>query len=197
MSDLYRLERTLIGERLIEVTRPEEATHAAVSLLRRLAEERACETAALRSEGERARQRVRDLELQLGRATHHVDQAETTAAHARRELERLRADAERLAAATRKLSEKNTSLIGEKKRMREQLVAKHGLPRIAYRLEVDRTDQAYEQLVYILEAFPHVDHRRDALAEARRMAVQRGGRLRQLRLDTTAWRAVIHLPIEG
>lgn len=42
--------------------------------------------------------------------------------------------------------------------------------RRAARIEVDRAEQAHEQLVYVLDAFTHVEHRRDALAEARRKA---------------------------
>ena len=188
-SELYRLEHSLVGDRLMPITRPEEATHAGVALLRRMLEDWRREAAALRSEGVRREQRIAELEAQLGRAIHRGDQADARAAHHEQEVTRA-------SAALRKLAEKNGELIGEKKRLRDQLVAKHGLPAIHYRIDVDRDGQAYESLVFVLEAFPHPEHRRAALAEARQQEERSGGRLRNVRLDTVAWRAIVQQPIE-
>ncbi len=47
-----------------------------------------------------------------------------------------------------------------------------------------------------LDAFPHKERVREALAEGHRVAARQGGQLRGLRLDTTAWRAVIQTVIE-
>ncbi len=182
----YRLERTLVGERLVPVTRAEEATHAGIALIHHMTDAQAHAVATLRADLEQRTRRVRELEVQLGRAVHRVDQAEALAAQRQTETALH-------AAAVQRLVDKNATLIGEKRRLREQLVAKYPPPPIHYRLDVDRDDQARESVVLTLDAFPHRDRMREALAEARRLADRRGGQVRQLRLDTVAWRAVVQL----
>ena len=189
MPDFYRLERTLRGERLVAVDRPEEATHAGIALVRRLAEDRLREVAALRGEAERLRQRLQALDAQLAHAVHTTDQAQM--AVARHEQETTRAQS-----VARKLAAKNAELIGEKRRIRDQLIAKHPLPAIHYRIDIDREDQARQTITLLLDTFPHPDKTGEALAEARRQAERRGGQLRQLRLDTVAWRALVQLPVD-
>lgn len=189
-TDLYRLERTLVGERLVTVARLEEATHAGVVLLRRLMETHARETAALRAEVDRLTRRARDLETQYGRAIHQVDQAEMVAAQRHEETRRLTQTRDRLV-------QKNAELVGEKRRLQAALAGKTPLPPIHYRIDIDRDDTARESIVSTLDVFPHKERVHEALAEARRVAPQRHrGQLRSLRLDATAWRVVIQRVIE-
>jgi hypothetical protein len=194
-TDLYRLERTVLGERLVPVPRPEEATHVAVALLRRVSEERARETAMLRAEKAQATARIHDLEIKLGRAIHNVDQSESLAAQEKTEADQLREEAGRVRVALGKLVEKNSALIGEKKQLKDALIGKHELPAVHYKIEFTRDEEAYEHVTYVLDAFPDKAHTPEAIAEARRHAQARGGQLRQLRLDMVAWRAIVQLPL--
>ncbi len=188
--DLYRLERTLVGERLVTVARLEEATHAGVVLVRQLMETHTRETATLQAEVDRLTRRARDLETQYGRAIHQVDQAEMVAAQRQEEIARLVVTRDRLI-------QKNAELVGEKRRFREALTGKHPLPPVHYRIDIDRDDTARESIIVTLDVFPHKERVHEALAEARRVAERHRGQLRSLRLDTTAWRVVIQRVIEG
>jgi len=186
---LYRVERTLLGDRLMPVTRVEDATHADIAVVRRLTDARAREAARCRADAVRAGQRIRDLETQVARAIHRIDQAEMVAAQRQEEITRL--------TKTRDLVvQKNAEVVGEKRRLRDALVGKTPLPVIHYRVDLDRDEIARETVVVTLDAFPHKERIREALAEARRQAARHHGELRSLRLDTSAWRAVIHRVID-
>lgn len=190
-SDLYRLERTRVGgERLTPVQTLAEATHAGIAGVRHLIEAHARQDAASRAEIERLRAHVASLDLRVGRAIHTVDQAEMRAAQETEVAARLRVSVQRL-------ETKIAEVIDEKRRLRAALIGQKPLPVIHYRLDVDRDDVARESIAVTLDAFPHQDRLPDALAEARRVAERRDGQLRTLRLDTTAWRAVIQRIIDG
>lgn len=185
---LYRLEKTLIGERLVAVARVDDATHVAMTSVRHIVDESTRHNQALQEERQRLALHIQDLETQLGRALRRVEQAELMITEQQRE-------AVRHGASLRKLLAKNAALIGEKRRIRDLLVAKHAPPPIHYRVDIDRDDQARESIVITLDAFPDRAHARDALAEARRAAERRDGQLKTLRLDTVAWRAVVQQPM--
>lgn len=183
-SELFRIEHTLVGDRLVPVATPVEATHVAVSLVRRLT-----------SEHEQVGGRVRELEVRLGRAIHRVDQAESVAAQSAREAEQAREQLAEQKDAVRKLAEKNAAVIAEKRKLRDALIAKHGLPAISYRIDIDRENRALETVVIVLDTLPHRERTAQALAEARRQALRHNGQLRALRLDTAAWRAIVQVPV--
>lgn len=185
----YRLDKALVGDRLVPVTTEGEATHATIASLRRLMAEGEHARRAFQAEGQRMTGRVHDLEVQLGQAQHRADQAELLVAQQQRETALH-------GAAVRKLMAKNAALIGEKRRIRDMLMAKHAPIPIHYRIDVDREDQARESIVVTLDTFPDKSHAHEALAEARRMATRRGGQLKTLRLDTVAWRAVVQQMID-
>ena len=156
----------------------EEATHAGIGVV-----------VGLRTQVEHLRGRVAALEVQLGRAIHQVDQAESQTAQYKELVVRLKGSITCLEA-------KNAELLTEKQRLRDSLLGTHPLPVIHYRIEVDRDDTAYEHIVELLDAFPDKAHTREALAEARRLAARTGGRVRHLRLDS-AWQVVIRRIIDG
>jgi len=185
---LYRLEKTLVGERLIPVARPDDATHVALASVRRIVDEATRQQQALQEEGQQLARRTQDLEVQLSRALRRAEQAELMVAQQQRE-------AVQHGATVRKLMAKNVALIGEKRRIRDMLIAKHAPTPIHYRVDIDREDQARESIVITLDAFPDKRHARAALAEARRAAERRDGQLKTLRLDTVAWRAVVQQPM--
>ncbi len=185
----YRLDKALVGDRLVPVATEGEATHATIGSLRRLMAEGEQARRAFQAEGQRMTGRVHDLEVQLGHAQHRADQAELLVAQQQRE-------AALHGAVVRKLMAKNAALIGEKRRIRDMLMAKHAPIPIHYRIDVDREDQARESIVVTLDTFPDRSHTHEALAEARRTATRRGGQLRTLRLDTVAWRAVVQQVID-
>lgn len=185
---LYRLEKTLVGERLIPVARPDDATHVALPAVQRIVDEATRRQQALQEEGRQLARRTHDLEEQLSRALRRAEQAELMVAQQQRE-------AAQHGASLRKLMAKNVALIGEKRRIRDLLIAKHAPTPIHYRVDIDREDQARESVVITLDAFPDKSHARAALAEARRAAERRDGQLRTLRLDTVAWRAVVQQPM--
>jgi len=185
----YRLDKALVGERLVPVATEGEATHTTIASLRRLMAEGEQARRVVQAEGQRMTERVHDLEVQLGQAQHRADQAELLVAQQQRE-------AVLHGAMVRKLMAKNAALIGEKRRIRDMLMAKHAPIPIHYRIDVDREDQARESIVVILDTFPDRSHTHEALAEARRTAARRGGQLRTLRLDTVAWRAVVQQGID-
>lgn len=175
-SELYRLDQTVRGPRLVPVQRMDEATHLSVGMLRRVMQAHAREVAGLRSEITQRQRRLDEREAQ------QAAEQETT--------RRLQASLQRLAA-------KNAALIAEKRRLRDAFTGKHPLPNVHYRVEVGRDDTARESLVVTLDTFPHRERVRDALAEARRVAAQHDAQLRQVRLDTTAWRAVLQRVIDA
>lgn len=186
----YRLEKALVGGRLIPVVGEDEATHVDVVALRRAVAAHARDRAELAeraAELDRAGQRIRDLELQLARAVRRAEQADILVAGHQSEMTRY-------GASVRRLLAKNAALIGEKRRLRDALVGKHPLPAVHYRVDLDHDDVARESRVVTLDAFPHRDRVSEALAEGRRVAARHGGRLRTLRLDTSAWRAVVQRP---
>ncbi len=183
-APFYRLEKTLIGERLVPVPTENEATHTTIASLRHLVVEGAHAHRMFQAESQRMTLRIHDLEVQLGQAQHRAEQAELLVAQQQRETALH-------GAAVRKLMAKNAALIGEKRRIRDMLMAKHAPIPIHYRIDVDREDQARESIVVTLDTFPDKSHAHEALAEARRMATRRGGQLKTLRLDTVAWRAVV------
>lgn len=185
----YRLDKGLVGDRLVLVATEAEATHTTTAYLRHLMADAEQVRRAVEAEGQRLAQRLHDLEVQLGQARHRADQAETLVAQQQRETALH-------GAAVRKLMAKNASLIGEKRRIRDMLLAKHAPTPIHYRVDIDRDDRAHESVVITLDAFPDRSHTNDALAEARRIAALRGGQLRTLRLDTVAWRAVVQQPMD-
>lgn len=185
---LYRLEKTLMGERLVPVTRPDDATHVAMTSVRHIVDESTRQHQVLQEARQRLAQHVQDLEAQLSRALRRVEQAEVMITEQQRE-------AVQHGASLRKLLAKNAALIGEKRRIRDLLVAKHAPPPVHYRVDIDRDDQARESIVITLDAFPDRAHAREALAEARRAAERRDGQLKTLRLDTVAWRAVVQQPM--
>jgi len=185
---LYRLEKTLMGERLVPVARPDDATHVAITSVRQIVDESTCHYQALQEERQRLALHIQDLETQLSRALRRVEQAELMITEQQRE-------AVQHGASLRKLLTKNAALIGEKRRIRDLLVAKHAPPPVHYRVDIDRDDQARESIVITLDAFPDRAHAREALAEARRAAERRDGQLKTLRLDTVAWRAVVQQPM--
>ncbi len=185
---LYRLEKTLVGERLIPVARPDDATHVALPAVRRIVDEATRQQQALQEEGQQLARRTHDLEGQLSRALRRAEQAELMVVQQQRE-------AAQHGASLRKVMAKNVALVGEKRRMRDMLIAKHAPTPIHYRVDIDREDQARESIVITLDAFPDKSHARAALAEARRAAERRDGQLRTLRLDTVAWRAVVQQPM--
>jgi len=190
-AHFYRLERALVGGRLIPVAREDEATHVAVAALRRALAEQARDRAALAervAELDRVGQRVRDLEVQLARAVRRAEQADILVAGHQGEMARC-------GASVRRLLAKNAALIGEKRRLRDALTGKQPLPAVHYRVDLDHDDVARESMVVTLDTFPHKDRVREALTDARRVAGRYGGRLRTLRLDTTAWRAVVQRPV--
>lgn len=188
MADaFYRLERGRLGDRLVPSTEA-EATHVSIAVFRRLAAEDEHLVASGRAHARHLGQRIADLEVQLARQTHRAEQAETMVAQQQEE-------AVRYGVSLRRLAAKNAALIGEKRRLRDALTGKHPLPPIHYRIEIDRDGTAHASTIVTLDTFPHRDHARTALADARRHAVQCGGHLRSLRLDTAAWRAVIYIPI--
>ncbi len=185
----YRLEKALVGERLVPVATEGEATHTTITSLRRLIAEGEHARRVFQAEGQRLTGRIHDLEVQLGHAQHRTEQAELLVAQQQRETALQ-------GAAVRKLMAKNAALIGEKRRIRDMLMAKHAPIPIHYRIDIDRDDQARESIVVTLDAFPDKSHMTEALAEARRMATRRGGQLKSLRLDTVAWRAVVQQVID-
>lgn len=188
-TELYRLERTLVGERLVPVMRPDEATHAGVALLHRITATHAREVAALRDGSDRLTRRLREVEQQLGRAIHQVDQAEMAAAQCRDE-------AAQAVGAARRLAAKNAEIGAEKRRLRDALIGKQPLPAVSLRIDVDRDDIARKSQVITLETAPHPERAADALGEGRRVAARLSGTLRLIRLDTVAWRAVIQLVVQ-
>jgi len=185
---LYRLEKTLVGERLIPVARPDDATHVTLPAVQRIVDEATRQQQALQEEAQRLARRIQDLEVQLSRALRRAEQAELLVTEQQRE-------AAQHGASLRKLLAKNVALIGEKRRIRDLLIAKHAPTPIHYRVDIDREDQARESIVITLDAFPDRSHARAALAEARRAAERRDGQLKTLRLDTVAWRAVVQQPM--
>ncbi len=185
---LYRLEKTLVGERLIPVARVDDATHVTLPAVQHIVDEGTRQQQALQEEGRQLAQRTHDLEEQLSRALRRAEQAELMVAQQQRE-------AVQHGATVRKLMAKNVALIGEKRRIRDMLIAKHAPTPIHYRVDIDREDQARESIVITLDAFPDRSHARAALAEARRAAERRDGQLKTLRLDTVAWRAVVQQPM--
>jgi len=190
-AHFYRLEKALVGGRLIPVAREDEATHVDVAALRRAVADSARDRVALAEQAtgiEQMGQRLRDLELQLARAVRRAEQADIMVAGHQAEMARS-------SASVRQLLAKNAALIGEKRRLRDALVGKHPLPAVYYRVDLDHDDVARESVVVTLDAFPHKDRVPEALADARRVAARYGGRLRTLRLDTTAWRAVVQRPV--
>ncbi len=190
-AHFYRLEKALVGGRLIPVAREDEATHVDVAALRRAVADSARDRVALAEQAteiEQMGQRLRDLELQLARAVRRDEQADIMVAGHQAEMARS-------GASVRQLLAKNAALIGEKRRLRDALVGKHPLPAVYYRVDLDHDDVARESVVVTLDAFPHKDRVPEALADARRVAARYGGRLRTLRLDTTAWRAVVQRPV--
>jgi len=180
-AHFYRLEKALVGGQLIPVAREDEATHVDVAALRRAVADQATGI-------EQMGQRLRDLELQLARAVRRAEQADSMVAGHQAEMARY-------GASVRQLLAKNAAIIGEKRRLRDALVGKHPLPAVYYRVDLDHDDVARESVVVTLDAFPHKDRVPEALADARRIAARYGGRLRTLRLDTTAWRAVVQRPV--
>ncbi len=190
-AHFYRLEKALVGGRLIPVAREDEATHVDVAALRRAVADSARDRVALAEQAtgiEQMGQRLRDLELQLARAVRRAEQADIMVAGHQAEMARS-------GASVRQLLAKNAAIIGEKRRLRDALVGKHPLPAVYYRVDLDHDDVARESVVVTLDAFPHKDRVPEALADARRVAARYGGRLRTLRLDTTAWRAVVQRPV--
>ncbi len=190
-ASFYRLEKALVGGRLIPVAREDEATHVDVAALRRALDDSARDRAALAerdAELDRACRHIRDLEVQLARAVRRAEQSDILVAGHQGEMARC-------GASVRRLLGKNAALIGEKRRLRDALVGKHPLPAVYYRVDLDHDDVARESVVVTLDAFPHKDHVPAALAEGRRVAARQGGRLRTLRLDTSAWRAVVQRPV--
>ncbi len=185
---LYRLEKTLVGERLVPVARPDDATHVALASVQRIVDEGTRQQRTLQEEEQRLARRIQDLDVQLSRALRRAEQAELLVTEQQRE-------AARHGASLRKLLAKNVALIGEKRRIRDLLIAKHAPTPIHYRVDIDREDQARESIVITLDAFPEKSHARSALAEARRAAERRDGQLKTLRLDTVAWRAVVQQPM--
>jgi len=185
---LYRLEKTLVGERLVPVARPDDATHVALASVQRIVDEGTRQQRTLQEEMQRLARRIQDLDVQLSRALRRAEQAELLVTEQQRE-------AARHGASLRKLLAKNVALIGEKRRIRDMLIAKHAPTPIHYRVDIDREDQARESIVITLDAFPEKSHARVALAEARRAAERRDGQLKTLRLDTVAWRAVVQQPM--
>jgi len=190
-AHFYRLEKALLGDRLIPVAGEDEATHVGIAALRRLAADRARDRAAFAEQAvqiECLGRRVRELDLLLARAMRHAEQADVMVAQQQRE-------AVVHGASVRRLLAKNAALIGEKRRLRDALTGKQPLPAVHYRVDLDHDDVARESMVVTLDAFPHKDHVPAALAEGRRVAARQGGRLRTLRLDTSAWRAVVQRPV--
>ncbi len=190
-AHFYRLEKALVGGRLIPVAREDEATHVDVAALRRAVADSARDRVSLAEQAtgiEQMGQRLRDLELQLARAVRRAEQVDIMRAGHQAEMARS-------GASVRQLLAKNAALIGEKRRLRDALVGKHPLPAVYYRVDLDHDDVARESVVVTLDAFPHKDRVPEALADARRVAARYGGRLRTLRLDTTAWRAVVQRPV--
>jgi len=191
-THFYRLEKALVGGRLIPVAREDEATHVGIAALRRVVTERAHDHATITEQVaqiDRMGQRIRELDLLLARAMRRAEQADIMVAGHQAEMARC-------GAAVRRLLAKNAALIGEKRRLRDALVGKQPLPVVHYRVDLDRDDVARESVVVTLDTFPHKDRVRDALTDARRAAARSGGRLRTLRLDTTAWRAVVQRPVD-
>jgi len=190
-AHFYRLEKALLGDRLIPVAGEDEATHVGIAALRRLAADSARDRAALAEHTahiERLGHRVRELDLLLARAMRRAEQADIMVAQQQRE-------AVVHGASVRRLLAKNAALIGEKRRLRDALTGKQPLPAVHYRVDLDHDDVARESTVVTLDTFPHKDRAREALTDARRVAGRYGGRLRTLRLDTTAWRAVVQRPV--
>jgi len=190
-THFYRLEKALVGGRLIPVAREDEATHVGIAALRRVVAERAHDRATLTEQVaqiDRMGQRIRELDLLLARAMRRAEQADIMVAGHQTEMARC-------GTAVRRLLAKNAALIGEKRRLRDALTGKQPLPAVHYRVDLDRDDVARESVVVTLDTFPHKDRVRDALTDARRVAARSGGRLRTLRLDTTAWRAVVQRPV--
>ncbi len=185
---LYRLEKTLVGERLIPVARLDDATHVALASVQHIVDEATRQQQALQEEAQRLVRHIQDLEVQLSRALLRAEQGELMVAQQQHE-------AVQHGATVRKLMAKNVALIGEKRRVRDMLIAKHAPTPIHYRVDIDREDQARESIVITLDAFPDKSHARAALAEARRAAERRDGQLKTLRLDTVAWRAVVQQPM--
>ena len=187
----YRLEKALVGGRLIPVAREDEATHVGIAALRRVVTERAHDHATITEQVaqiDRMGQRIRELDLLLARAMRRAEQADIMVAGHQAEMARC-------GASVRRLLAKNAALIGEKHRLRDALTGKQPLPAVHYRVDLDHDDVARESMVVTLDAFPHKDRVPEALADARRVAARYGGRLRTLRLDTTAWRAVVQRPV--
>lgn len=190
-AHFYRLEKALVGDRLIPVTGEDEATHVGIAALRRLAADTARDRAALAEQAvqiERLGQRVRELDLLLAHAMRRAEQADIMVMQQQRE-------AVVHGASVRRLLAKNAALIGEKRRLRDALTGKQPLSVVHYRVDLDHDDVARESMVVTLDTFPHKDRVREALVDARRVAARYGGRLRTLRLDTTAWRAVVQRPV--
>jgi len=190
-AHFYRLEKALLGDRLIPIAGEDEATHVGIAALRRLAADSARDRAALAEQAvqiECLGRRVRELDLLLARAMRHAEQADVMVAQQQRE-------AVVHGASVRRLLAKNAALIGEKRRLRDALTGKQPLPAVHYRVDLDHDDVARESMVVTLDTFPHKDRVREALTDARRVAGRYGGRLRTLRLDTTAWRAVVQRPV--
>jgi len=187
-ATFVRLEKGLVGERLVAAAEG-DATHVHLTYLRQITAEHDQHAAHARVHARQLGQRIVDLETQIAQQTHRADQADIMVTQQQHE-------AERYGISIRRLATKNAALIGEKRRLRDALTGKHPLPAVHYRIDIDRDDVAYASTVAMLETFPHRDHVREALAEARRIATRQGGHVRSLRLDTAAWRAVIQVPID-
>ncbi len=173
-SELYRLEHTATGERLLPVQRIDEATHASIGVLRRVMQAHAREVVGLRAETELLRRRLQERDAELGQQREAVIRAHD---------------------AVRRLMAKNAALIGEKRRLRDALIGKKPLKTMSYRVDVDRHGVARESIMEVLDTFPHKERVREALAEAHRLAERKNASVRSLRLDT-AWQAVLQRVIE-
>lgn len=120
-SGLCRWEKALVGERLVPVAHEAEATHVELGRAREHIAAHAQRAAALETEVERLRQCLQTLDTQLAEAVAAAERAETRASQQQHE-------SEHLAASVQRLARKNADLIGEKRRLRDLLVAKH--PRV-------------------------------------------------------------------
>ncbi len=189
--ELYRLETSPQGDRLVPVEAEAEATHVG---LRRAQERLATAAARLTAAQAQMHQQealIRTLQAEMSERDQRLQEAD---------MQARRLDQERAvhAQALRRLREKNAAIIGEKRRLRDMLSQRVAIPDIYRRIIINyHTGEAFGIEGVSLDTAPDWDQARTALAEARRLATQCGARLKEVRLDRVVWRAVIAISIDA
>lgn len=182
-ADLYRLEASPQGDRLVPVETEAEATYVG---LRRVQERLTTSKMLLTA----AQARIQTLDTEIAEHAHRRQEAEARA-------QRLEHDCATHADAVRRLHEKNATIIGEKRRLQEILSGRVAIPTINRRIVIDQeSGEAFGMEVIPLDAAAVWDQSRAAVSEARRLARTYGARLKEVRLDRVVWRAIMAISVD-